>query len=436
MSVHYRRLFIAGCAALCLGSAAIGQEQDQQQAPSDSGVVGPPQLREFQLPGQRTTPPADTPPAPVDITPPPPKIDVPPPTTTPQPQPSTGRTTPAVRNSETPPERPTETQAPPRAEPQPSASPSPPSPVAAAPQQAPAAAPPQPTRQPEAAPAPPSAPSGGTFPWLLLLIGIGGVAAAAFAFLKLRPARDRYEAETYAEPERAVEPRPEPVRDQDGPAVLVRRQPPSPTQAAPVAAPPTAPKPRPQPQPQAQAPAAQAAAGSIVGVQARPWLNLEFVPAQAAATATEAVVQYELLLKNVGNTLARNIRVEARMFNAGADQDQAIADFFRRPLDERRSARILAIPARSAARMRNAVAMPNEELREINVQGRRLFIPMVAINVIYEWGEGKVGQTSMSYLVGREAETPTEKMGAFRLDLGPRVYRSVGQRPNNVAVLV
>jgi hypothetical protein len=55
---------------------------------------------------------------------------------------------------------------------------------------------------------------------------------------------------------------------------------------------------------------------------------------------------------------------------------------------------------------------------------------------VYEWGEGRTGQTSMSYLVGREPETPSTKMGAFRLDLGPRVYRSVGQRPSNVAVLV
>ena len=82
-----------------------------------------------------------------------------------------------------------------------------------------------------------------------------------------------------------------------------------------------------------------------------------------------------------------------------------------------------------------SVATP-ETMREINVQGRRLFIPMVAFNVVYEWGDGKSGQTSMSYLVGREPDVPSEKMGAFRLDLGPRVYRSVGQRPSQVAVRV
>jgi hypothetical protein len=124
------------------------------------------------------------------------------------------------------------------------------------------------------------------------------------------------------------------------------------------------------------------------------------------------------------------------MFNAGAEQDKEIKAFFARPVEDDRGARVLAIPPRKGARLRNVVAMPKENVREINVQGRRLFIPLVAFNVVYEWGEGKSGQTSMSYLVGREPDEPSDKMGAFRLDLGPRVYRSVGQRPSQVEVRV
>jgi hypothetical protein len=97
---------------------------------------------------------------------------------------------------------------------------------------------------------------------------------------------------------------------------------------------------------------------------------------------------------------------------------------------------VLAIPPRKGARLRSAVSMSNAEVREISVQGRRLFIPLVAINVLYEWGNGRVGQTAASYLVGREPDAPEGKMGPFRLDLGPRVYRSVGQRPNKVALVV
>jgi hypothetical protein len=60
----------------------------------------------------------------------------------------------------------------------------------------------------------------------------------------------------------------------------------------------------------------------------------------------------------------------------------------------------------------------------------------VAINVAYNWGPDGAGRTSKSWLVGREAEQPSQKMGAFRLDLGPRIYRSVGQRQTGLALMV
>jgi hypothetical protein len=42
----------------------------------------------------------------------------------------------------------------------------------------------------------------------------------------------------------------------------------------------------------------------------------------------------------------------------------------------------------------------------------------------------------MSYIVGREAKPPAEKMAPFRLDLGPRLWRHVGQRRNRPELVV
>ena len=78
--------------------------------------------------------------------------------------------------------------------------------------------------------------------------------------------------------------------------------------------------------------------------------------------------------------------------------------------------------------------MPKAEVREIELAGpahlradggdqRRLRLGRTAAP----------GRTSRSWLVGREAETPPAKMGPFRLDLGPRIYRSVGQRQHELA---
>lgn len=168
----------------------------------------------------------------------------------------------------------------------------------------------------------------------------------------------------------------------------------------------------------------------------RPRLELEFLPLRAAATAQTVDVQYELRVRNVGNIDAHNVRIEAQIFCAGAGQDQEIGAFF---ADQRTSApaeQSLTIPPGREATASSAVAMPMEAIRPVNVQGRSLFIPMVAFNVLYQWADGRTGQTSQSYLVGREVDPPAEKMGAFRLDLGPRIYRSVGQRRTEHALVV
>jgi hypothetical protein len=165
----------------------------------------------------------------------------------------------------------------------------------------------------------------------------------------------------------------------------------------------------------------------------RPWIEIDFKPARAAATATEAKVQFELVLRNTGSAPARNVRIEVRMFNAGPHQEREINDFYAEPVRERTPPALPALPPKTEAQLTSAVAMPNEAVREVEIQGRRLFIPTVAFNIVYDWGNGKTGQTSASYLVGREAEIPAAKMGGFRLDLGPRLYRSVGQRPTRLA---
>ena len=171
----------------------------------------------------------------------------------------------------------------------------------------------------------------------------------------------------------------------------------------------------------------------VVSIQMRPWLELEFKPARAAATATEANVQFEVTLINRGNAPAQNVRIGTRMFSAGPGQEREIEAFYAEPFPDEAPSAVPLLPPETAVKLNSAVALPKEQVREVEIQGQRLFIPTVAFNVVYEWANGKKGQTSNSYVVGREAETPSPKMGGFRLDLGPRLYRSVGQRPTRLA---
>jgi hypothetical protein len=182
----------------------------------------------------------------------------------------------------------------------------------------------------------------------------------------------------------------------------------------PAPAPVPAPAPEPEPEPKAEAPAAP-----------RPWLELDIVPERAAATDAEAVVHYALTITNQGDAQARNIRIDPRLFNAGAEAEMAA--FFQGPIHELSGSPQVVIAPGGTLKLNGQVAMPKAELEEIELAGRRIFVPMVAINVAYDWAGGS-GRTSRSWLVGREAETPQAKMGPFRLDLGPRIYRSVGRR--------
>jgi hypothetical protein len=175
------------------------------------------------------------------------------------------------------------------------------------------------------------------------------------------------------------------------------------------------PAPEPEPETEPDVPAAP-----------RPWLELDIVPERAAATEQEVYVRYALTLTNKGEAAARNIRIDPRLFNAGAEAEMLA--FFQGPIHEQSGSPQVLLQPGGSLKLNGQVALANAELREIELGGKRIFVPMVAINVAYDWADGGAGRTSRSWLVGREAEVPTEKMGPFRLDLGPRIYRSVGRR--------
>ena len=362
------------------GSGALAQEAETP--------VGPPALRDFSLPGTVTVPQE---PAPEPAAPPPeaqePPVELASPPPAPPPPRREPTPTPAPRAERTPP--PVVAQPAPAPQTVPSVEP-----VEVAPPVAVTADPP-----PEQPPLPAAADrQGGDSSWLFgLLAVLAGMAGLALLWRKWRSAPARHDASLPSE--RAEHPAPSPAAE---PAAV----------PAPIVAPP------------AEAPATAAP---------RARVELVFKPARAEATPDGASVHYELVVKNLGSMGARNVRIEARIFNAGSGQDAEIGAFFANPLREGLATRPFEIPARSQARLSRVVSLDNAHVRPVTIQGRRLFIPMVAFNILYEWGEGDTGQTSRCFVVGREAETPSEKMGAFRLDLGPRIYRSVGQRQTGLA---
>ncbi|HEY0028821.1 MAG TPA: hypothetical protein VGC35_13220 [Allosphingosinicella sp.] len=388
--------------------------------PPATGGVGPAELRNFNLPGERTTPPAPVQqPAPRVVTPPPAS------TTRAPSRPAEQRPAPARPAAETPraaAPTPVEDAAPAGAAPVPEVQtpaatlePSATAPVAVEP--LPTTAEPQPQPAPQAAP---QDAQGGWSPWWLALPAVLALAVFVALRRRRRSAEEDY-AEVMVERE-ADEPEAMPA---EAPRAVAAPAPRRSAESIPPA-PKAAGKPALKLPPKVRVvPAAPAAPPEPVGPRAV--LEIEFIPARASATEDAAVVEFELVLKNVGNAPAGNIRIDTRMFNASATKE--MADFLKGAIHETSGSPHVQIAPGGELRLQSAMAMPKQDVREIMMQGQRLFVPAVASVFAWDWGTDGRGRATMSWLVGRETENKAAKMGAFRLDLGPRIYRQIGVRP-------
>jgi hypothetical protein len=167
----------------------------------------------------------------------------------------------------------------------------------------------------------------------------------------------------------------------------------------------------------------------IVSTRLRPWIDLTFAPLRCIVEDERVTFDFELAMYNSGSAPARDVLIEASMFNAGPTQDQEIQAFFDRPVGE--GERIAAIPPLKSIKLRPQFSVARSEIRVLEASGRHVFVPLLALNAVYRWGSGE-GQTSVAYLLGRD--TKGEKMAPFRLDLGARVFRGVGQRALPIAI--
>lgn len=214
-----------------------------------------------------------------------------------------------------------------------------------------------------------------------------------------------------------------------GPAIDIvapRAEAPSPAPTAP-APKPIAPRHDPTPRdeftrgppPPAPAPApAPAAPVGIVSTALRPWIEVELEPDRAMVDDQGAAIAFNVTLFNSGAAPARDVSIEACLLNAGAAQDRDLGAFYAKPRPATDT--IPIIPPQSRIPLRTAVRLSRDDIREYEVEGRKIFVPMVAVSTRYRWSSGE-GQTGSSFLVGRGG-ADREKLGPFRIDQGNRQF--------------
>jgi len=143
----------------------------------------------------------------------------------------------------------------------------------------------------------------------------------------------------------------------------------------------------------------------------------------------KGAIEFEIVVYNSGSAPARDVLVEAALFNAGPDQDQVIGQFFERPAGP--GDRIPVIPPLQRMEFRSTVQLNRDQLRIFEVEGRSLFVPLIGFNAHYRWSGGE-GQTSASYVVGRN--TDGEKMAPFLVSQGSKSFRGLGAREHTLRV--
>jgi len=166
-----------------------------------------------------------------------------------------------------------------------------------------------------------------------------------------------------------------------------------------------------------------------VSSRLRPWVDLGFAPIGCVVDDQQVVIEFEVQLTNTGSAPARDVLVEASMFNAGASQDQDIGGFFGRPKGE--GDRIDMIAPLQQISIRHSLVAPRQNIQVFEVGGKQVFVPLVAFNVLYRGGNN-ASQTSGAFMLGRE--TNTEKLGPLRADVGPKSFGNLGSRPLEIGV--
>jgi len=195
------------------------------------------------------------------------------------------------------------------------------------------------------------------------------------------------------------------------------------------AAPEPVPAPRPAPPPTPAPEAAPPKPVGIVSSRLRPWVEIVFAPLGCTVDDERVTVEFEIQLTNSGGATARDVLVEASMFNAGPTQEQDIGAFFAAPIGQ--GERIEALPPLQHVTIRTSLVAPRANIQIFELGGRQVFVPLIAFNALYRLGSG-TGQTSVAYLLGRE--TSGDKLGPLRVDLGARAFAALGIRPLPIGV--
>ncbi|QJB70415.1 hypothetical protein [Parasphingorhabdus halotolerans] len=157
-------------------------------------------------------------------------------------------------------------------------------------------------------------------------------------------------------------------------------------------------------------------------------LKIELTANGASSTLLNAVLNYSVTLTNTKDTPLRNIALSGTMMQANAKLVQGAETPEPDLLHE-----VENLAAGEAITLSGEIRLPLYAIEPIAFNSQKLFVPLTRFVATYNSSEDdlvdKISSQSAAFIIGKEHEPPRPKMAPFRLDLGPQIFKPVGQRP-------
>lgn len=159
-----------------------------------------------------------------------------------------------------------------------------------------------------------------------------------------------------------------------------------------------------------------------------PRLLLDYTTLGVDVTLVNAIARYHLGVSNMSDIPVTDVVLHGAVVQARRGMPPTIDPM----LGDSLLPRLQAMPdiaVGATVRCEGQIRLPLAQIEPIAMQGRLLFVPVVHIWIGYSGPDGSRFAVTQSFVLGEESSPPGPRVGPLRLDLGPRRFTGVGQRP-------
>jgi hypothetical protein len=168
--------------------------------------------------------------------------------------------------------------------------------------------------------------------------------------------------------------------------------------------------------------------GGEAAAPAVPRLLLDYTTLGVDVTLVNAVARYHLGITNMSDIPVSNLALHGAIVQARRGMPPTV-DPMRGDSLLPHLQKIADIDPGRTQRCEGQIRLPLGQIEPIEMQGRLLFVPLVHIWIGYDGPDGTRYAVTQSFVLGEESTPPGPRVGPLRLDLGPRRFTAIGQRP-------